>query len=44
MHRTFQYLKKVHSLCRLLLSYRNSGLGNSLGQTPYMLFLADVFA
>jgi len=37
-------LKKVHSLCRLLLSYHNSGLGNGLRQAPYMLFLADVFA
>ena len=37
-------LKKVHSLCRLLLSYHNSGLGSGLRQAPYMLFLADVFA
>jgi hypothetical protein len=37
-------LKKVHSLCRLLLSYHNSGLGNGLRQAPYMLYLADVFA
>jgi len=37
-------LKKVHSLCRLLLSYHNSGLGNGLRQAPYMLFLADIFA
>ena len=37
-------LKKVHSLCRLLLSYHNSGLGQGLRQAPYMLFLADVFA
>lgn len=37
-------LKKVHSLCRLLLSYHNSGLGNGLRQAPYMSYLADVFA
>ena len=37
-------LKKVHSLCRLLLSYHNSGLGTGLRQAPYMLYLADIFA
>lgn len=41
---TVGLLKKVHSLCRLLLSYHNSGLGTGLRQAPYMLYLADVFA
>ena len=37
-------LKKVHSLCRLLLSYHNSGLGNGLRQAPCMLFLAQMIS